>query len=306
MSEEPTASPKLRVLKRLEYIDFRLYWDGRFNRSELAETFGMSAQQASADIAAYQGFAPGNLTYDGALKAYVRAPTFQPHFIGESADRYLLQLVAISSGWMDEGDTWFLSKPPVEVVAFKRPATNAEHLMGVLDAIRQRQQISIDYRSMTGSPPSWRAVAPHAMAYNAGRWYVRAWSRDHNDFRDYVLNRIRGVKDAGPCDVDSSLDYEWHHKIDLIVVPNPDLDADRRRAVIEELQMSEDGRLAVPVRLSLSFYLITENNLDVAPGTFKPERQQLILDNLAEVDTARRLARSMSIQALERKEPRGG
>lgn len=307
MSEEAGDPPKLRVRKRLEYIDFRLYWDGRFNRSELAETFGMSTQQASADIATYQDFAPGNLAYDGALKAYVRTPGFQPKLVGDSADRHLLQLVAMASGWMDQAETWFQSKPPVEVVALQRPPTNSAHLMGVLDAIRLHQQISVDYRSMTGSPPSWRKIAPHAMAYNAGRWYVRAWAREHNDFRDYLLSRIRGVDDAESCDVDFSLDYEWHHNIELIVVPNPRLNPDQRHAVIEEFQMSDDGRLAIPTRLSLSFYLIAENNLDLPPDTFeKAERQRLVLENLEEVAAARRLARAMSTQALGRRVQGGG
>ena len=31
------------VRRRLEFIDFRLFWDGRFNRSDLAHTFGISA-----------------------------------------------------------------------------------------------------------------------------------------------------------------------------------------------------------------------------------------------------------------------
>jgi hypothetical protein len=37
--------------RRLEFIDFRVLWDGRINRAELVEFFGTSIQQASHDLA---------------------------------------------------------------------------------------------------------------------------------------------------------------------------------------------------------------------------------------------------------------
>ena len=108
------------VRRRLEFIDFRLFWDGRFNRSDMAETFGISAQQASADIALYEKRSPENLRYDRGEKAYLRADSFSPAFIGETIERYLLQLVAIENRWMRTEDTWFDTFPPVEVVTLGR------------------------------------------------------------------------------------------------------------------------------------------------------------------------------------------
>ena len=132
-------------------------------------------------------------------------------------------MVAMQSGWMRRRETWFDALPSYEVVSLRRRPTDARTLLAVLDAIREKQEIGIDYQSMTGSPQSWRKVAPHALTYSAGRWYVRVWSREHNDFRDYNLSRIRSVDSKSPADVDYSLDYEWHQKIDLIVAPNPQL-----------------------------------------------------------------------------------
>lgn len=61
-----------------------------------------------------------------------------------------------------------------------------------------------------------------------------------------------------------------------------------------------DGRLLRPCRLSLSFYLMSEYNLDVEPGVLKPEKQQIVLLNRDEVTQARASARQMSIEALAR------
>ena len=299
MTDNTSAPLKWSVRNRLEFIEFRLFWEGRLNRSALADAFGISAQQASTDLAQYQQIAPANLAYDGNIKAYVRSGGFEPVLMADSADRNLLQLVAMQSGWMRREETWFDALPSYEVVSLRRRPTDARTLLAVLDAIREKQEIGIDYQSMTGSPQSWRKVAPHALAYSAGRWYVRVWSREHNDFRDYNLSKIRSVGSKSRADVDYSLDYEWHQKIDLIVAPNPQLSSARQQAVASEYNMT-DNQLALPIRLSLSFYLMSEHNLDVAPGVLAPEKQQIVLTNRTQVEQARALSREMSKQALVR------
>ena len=287
------------VRRRLEFIDFRLFWDGRFNRSDIAQTFGISAQQASADIAQYEKLGPQNLRYDRAEKAYRRADTFAPIFIGETIDRYLLQLVAIENRWMRPEDTWFDAIPPVEVLTLGRRPTDPTVLLRVLDAVRNHLEIDIEYSSLTGSEQLSRSIAPHALSHSAGRWYVRSWSREHNDFLDYNLNRIGAVKGQRLASVDPELDFEWVHKINLVIVPNAALSAERQVAVAAEHAMT-DGRLIRPCRLSLSFYLMSEYNLDVEPGVLKPEKQQIVLENRDEVTQARVLARKMSKEALDR------
>lgn len=287
------------VRRRLEFIEFRLFWEGRFNRKALADGFGISSQQASADIAQYEAMAPGNLSYDAALKAYVRTAGFKPRFIGQSTDRFLRQLAAVESDWMRKEDTWFDALPPAEVVGLDSRKTDASHLLAVLDAIRDGHELNIEYHSMTGSTAPARTIAPHALAHSKGRWYARSWSREHNDFRDYSLNRIHRVFDPRPCPVDPKLDFEWAHTINLILAPNPALSRERQDAVAVEYEMA-DGVRKLPTRLSLSFYLMSEFNLDVEEGKLVPEKQQLILRNRAEVEQARAAARQMSKEALAR------
>lgn len=90
----------------------------------LAGPIGISAQQASADIGHYEKIAAANLRYDRAEKAYIRTDDFAPAFIGETIERYLLQLVAIENRWMRPGDTWFDAIPPIEALA--RASTGGE------------------------------------------------------------------------------------------------------------------------------------------------------------------------------------
>ena len=52
------------VERRLEFAEFRIVWDGRLNRNDITEFFGISTPQAAADISRYQELAPNNITYD--------------------------------------------------------------------------------------------------------------------------------------------------------------------------------------------------------------------------------------------------
>ena len=49
---------KWGVERRLEFIEFRLFWEGGVNRSDLIDTFGVSVPQASKDLTHYQERAP--------------------------------------------------------------------------------------------------------------------------------------------------------------------------------------------------------------------------------------------------------
>ena len=293
------------VRRRLEFIDFRLFWDGRFNRSDMAQTFGISAQQASADIAQYERIAPKNLAYDRAEKAYRRTEDFAPAFIGETIERYLLQLVAIENRWMRQEDTWFDVIPPVEVITLGRRPTDPTVLLHVLDAVRSRLEIDVD--STLPSPghcsnpePSLRIRSPTVQddgTCDPGRASTTTFA---------ITTSIRIITVGGyrASTVDPALDFEWIHKINLVIVPNPGLSLERQAAVAAEHAM-EDGRRVRPCRLSLSFYLMSEYNLDVEPGVLKPEKQQIILQNCDEVTQARSAARQMAIEALARAQASG-
>ncbi|MCT4624029.1 MAG: WYL domain-containing protein [Schleiferiaceae bacterium] len=293
---------KWGVAKRLEFIEFRLFWHGRFNRTDIVNTFQISPQQASNDIAKYKENWPNNLEYDEGKRVYLRQPSFQPHLIAQNTDRHLLQLVAIESGWMQKEETWYDSPPPMEVITLKKKTTNPLILMAVLDAIRECRLLRIYYSSMSGPAYTWRTIAPHAMVENSGNWYVRAWSEDHNDFRDYKLSRIQKTECKEKATIDFSLDYQWVHQINLKIVPNPKLPDDQKLAIAEEFEM-QDGILTIPVRLSSAFYLMNQYNLDVEPDVLDEKKQQLVLINGQDISNARKMARQMSKEALERALP---
>src|SRR4051812_2009501 len=91
--------------QRLEFIEFRLFWEGAINRREITDRFAVSVPQASSDLSAYRGLAPLNMEYDASQKRYLATSQFNPKLIAPNAERYLAQLRAISDGVITIADT---------------------------------------------------------------------------------------------------------------------------------------------------------------------------------------------------------
>ena len=49
---EERAELRWGIEQRLEFIEFRLFWEGHVNRSDLMDQFGVSVNQASTDLRA--------------------------------------------------------------------------------------------------------------------------------------------------------------------------------------------------------------------------------------------------------------
>ena len=79
--------------RRLEFIEFRLFWEGGVNRSDIVEEFGVSVPQASKDLSLYQEQAPENIRYDRSEKRYFASERFEPKFIDLDAAAYLERLM---------------------------------------------------------------------------------------------------------------------------------------------------------------------------------------------------------------------
>ncbi len=108
-----TTADKIRwgTERRLEFIEFRLYWEGGVRRGDITEKFGVSTPQASADLGLYQQLAPRNLVYDSSEKRYVSTEHFQPLFLDLRADVYLAHLHDASGDLIRLLDSWMGDVP---------------------------------------------------------------------------------------------------------------------------------------------------------------------------------------------------
>jgi len=295
VNAEPNARISWGLKKRLDFIDFRLAWDGRVNRKDLVERFQMSPPQATNDLERYAQQAPGNIRYDPALKTFVRENSFKPRFVAGQANRYLLQLEALRLGWLEKDQTFFDNVPSLDVATIRRRAVPDEIMMTITDAIRRKIRLAIRYWTTSGRPVSVRTVSPHALGCGAGRWHMRAWNEEHGDFRDFNLSRIESAEIVEGPPVDPKFDFEWNTVGTLKIRANPELREEEQAAIRRDYEFEGDA-LEVPCRLALMFYLHAEFGLD---KTRISHAQQLVLENQMELDDLRVAARKMSIISIQ-------
>jgi len=175
MVGETQGSVRWGIERRLEFIEFRLFWEGHVNRADLMAAFGISINQASTDLNRYLGMAPGNMVYDKSARAYVRGDRFEPLFLKPDPASYLSQLRSISNGIVSQDQTWIGQMPDFDTVRSPARGIDAGHLRTVLQAIHSRQAIEIEYQSLSNPAPRWRWIAPHAIAFDGFRWHARAY-----------------------------------------------------------------------------------------------------------------------------------
>ena len=270
------------VEQRLEFIEFRLFWEGHVNRSDLMDQFGVSVNQASTDLNRYIGFAPANMVYDKSARTYVRGSAFQPQFLEPDASRYLAQLRSVAENILDREDSWIANLPsfasaptPVRGVA---PVT----LRSVVGAIRRSEEIEIRYQSLSSPDPRWRWIAPHAIAFDGFRWHARAFCLTDECFKDFLLSRmieIRGSRESGTSADD---DLDWNSEVVLEVAPHPELSETQAKVIALDYGM-RGGSAKIRVRRALLYYALRRLGLDTDPAARRPQDQQIVLMNAPEI-----------------------
>jgi hypothetical protein len=268
-------------IRRFEFMEWKLFWEGRLNRRDLETTFDISTPQASVDLRNYRDIAGDNIVYDSTEKGFLPSANMRPQFLRVSANRLLLQLRALLTGALQREDVWFRDVPPVDMAPEIVRHVDETLLRSILKAIRQRQALAIRYQSLSSS--RWRRIAPHALAFDGYRWHARAWCCEREDFRDFVLTRIDEVGPLEPAVYDVKDDVEWSRTITLELCAHAGLDAEKRRAIELDYHMT-DGCREIEVRLSMAYYFIRRMNLDLPD--LPPARAQIQMRNLDAVQAA--------------------
>lgn len=141
MPRASTAEPQLSwsQQRRLEFIDFRLQWEGRINRFDLVDFFEISTPQASLDFAKYLSLAPSNASYDPRQKTYLAARRFTPIWGSPDGFSYLNRLAGCTQGSLSNDADYLGWAPPTDVARFPARHVDAGILKRVLAAIRNRR-----------------------------------------------------------------------------------------------------------------------------------------------------------------------
>ena len=270
------------IERRLEFIDFRLYWEGRINRKDLKDFFGISIPQASADLRIYQEKAPKNIEYDKSGKFYFATKNFKPIFISPNASDYLSELRLISNGILKEEESFIGQVPCFDTIPNPARTVDAEILRKILKAINDKMSLEIKYQSMSRDKPIWRRVAPHTLAYDGFRWHIHAYCFLREAFRDFLFARILDIRNDQPDQIDASTDKRWHNFIKVKIAPHPELTGSQKKIIERDYGM-KNGFGIIKVRAALYFYLEKHLGLDERCESRPAKEQQIILINRDEI-----------------------
>jgi len=280
------------IRERLEFIDFRLFWEGRINRADIMERFSISMPQASKDLSMYESIAPGNLFYDVSAKRYLASSSFTPRFIEPNADGFLMQLRNIADHTLPVEETWLGLAPPADGMPIPSRRVHVSVLRAVLKAIEKRTAVHVLYQSMNEHRPGpvWRWIVPHALAHDSLRWHVRAFCEETQKFKDFLLSRCLEIGGERDSDIKSGQDKYWNEYFSVVLVPNPALSHEQQKVVAQDYCM-EYGQIAVSVRKALLYYFNKRLRLDVAKEKDRVRETPVVVlnnrafqDVLAEMD----------------------
>ncbi|HAS6108934.1 TPA: helix-turn-helix transcriptional regulator [Vibrio vulnificus] len=271
------------LLFRYRMIEVIALWEGRLTTNHLIKSFGIGRQQASKDINSYLSeVAPGNLVYDKQLKGYKPSDSFAPELTSGHADEYLHILarsedMAVTFNELDMG---------FENVSMVRPVTrniSPQVLRPLVQAIREKKRVDISYTSLKDGIEVERIISPHTLVCTPLRWHVRAYCEHANDYRDFVLSRIRGI----PCLEAKRVkgrehDELWNTPLTVDLKPDPRL-TEVQANVVEHDYGMEKGTLTIPTNASLVRYVLDAYNIDINVLDSNPKGQQIIVGNFEEL-----------------------
>jgi predicted DNA-binding transcriptional regulator YafY len=292
---EKTERIRWGTERRLEFIEFRAFWEGGVNRGEITERFGVSVPQASSDLSLYQSLVPDNLVYDSSRKRYVATAHFVPRFLRPSAEQYLMQLRSVAEDVIDLADTWMSRAPESDAMPIPQARVQPAILKELLEVMREGLSIEINYQSLSLRNPDrlWRRITPHAFGFDGMRWHVRAFCHLDHTFKDFILSRCGGVRERGASGASGTDDLIWNEFFVVILHPHPKLSASQRQAIELDYNM-EGGALRINVRLALLFYFNKRLRLDIATPTSDPQQNHLVVANATEYEAALRRASGRS------------
>jgi hypothetical protein len=243
--------------ERLFHIDFRLYFLGAVNRTDLVARFGIKEAAATRDITLYKELASKNLEYDTKAKTYIQREGFSPLFSYSSHQALAALLHGYGDDFVSTRHTFDAAEAPTQL---HLPACDI--LAFVTRAIYSQHAISISYRSLS-SGLTQREIVPHSLIDNGLRWHVRAFDRLKQQFSDFVINRIeqpRLIENRVISDTESkAADQQWNQFVELQLVPHPSL---RHPETIAHEYGIANGELTLSVRAAVAGYVLRRWNVD--------------------------------------------
>lgn len=275
--------------QRFMLLEARVIWSGSIRRGDLRDAFDISTGKADKDFQRYSELCPHNLGFDAETGVYYASDRFEPAFLRGTAQEFLAVLRSHDLAADLPLAMAAAGSVPVETLEAGEREFDVRVLQRINSAIREQRWLRIEYQSMTRPDPRELLIAPHALAHT-GRWHARAYSQEHQSYRDFLLSRMRGLPELlGPAEHGAEQDWDWRNFVSVRVGAHPDLTGPQKQVVEHDYGM-RNGVLERPLRLALVPYYLKMLNVGRGDRERGAAEQQIVLLNQAELDAFNRLS----------------
>lgn len=282
-NSETTINLKWDVQKRMTLLESTVYWSDGLRTNSLVETFGISRVQASKDLSLYREMCPNNIRYDKHKKRYLVTDQFVPRFIEGSVSEYLEMLKSSGSEEKNPVVSLIDNAPPVCVVQPVQQSLSSNILQKISESILRGKELEIVYRTMSRLKTIKHLLCPHIVVHDGMHWYVRAYSYNHEDYKNFLLARIFDAKTMGKADIDPSGDKAWQTRVKVKLGLNPRLTS-AQKAVVEADYGMRNGTLSYPTRAALVPLFLNSMHIRTDDTASDPASDPVILLNREELD----------------------
>lgn len=254
---------------RFRMIETLLLWEGEVDNRRLRGLLDVKSVQASRVLAEYAEHHAENVQRLSPRAPYQAAPHLKPSHSAGTIEEYLA-LVRASDN--DLGGI-------VEDARVDLTAPNPKIFSAVLRACRRGCGLRIEYHSMTTPHGSARLVYPHTVVRAGRRWHVRAWCTQREDFRDFVIGRMRSARmDDAASSKSRTEDTAWNKKLPLILGAHPALSSGQEKVIRDEYFSGAVSRRLM-VRSCLLVYVVQDLRAALNPSEETPPDFQLVVSN---------------------------
>ena len=276
------AELRWRVKRCLEFIEFRMFSEGHFNRMNVTQHLCIWVNEASLDLNRYIALAPDNMVYDKRASTYVRGRDFDCEYRAPETATYLAQLRLVADNVFQREDCWNLDLPPYAPTPTPVCGVEQEKLLSVVGTICPSGALKVKYRCLYSQDPRWRWIAPHPSAFLGFRWHIRAFCLSNECFKDFLLSRM--IKIRGPRESETSADddRDWHSEVTLEVGSHPDLSKTQAKVIALDYGM-RGGKAKIKFRRALLYFALRRLGPDTDPSARRPQDHQIVLVNSEEV-----------------------
>ncbi len=253
-------------IKRFQYIEALLLWEGRLTARHLADYFSVSRPTAQKFISEYKQLNPDAFAEHHNEKGQVAAEHFSPQFINEHFATY--------EALLRQSDTPIST--PVETLPNFQRNICPTLVRPILLAIRNQLRLDIGYLSISSPDFEDRIIQPHSLVYDGVRYHVRAYCEKNGGYRDFVLSRFSGeFAFEGGAQYTKEQDELWNTFLEVVICPDHRLDDKQKRCIEYDYQMV-NGTKAIETRAALLKYVLHALRVDI----YQPlaEQQQIVIE----------------------------